>query len=475
MSAAAAEERIAFVTICFQTPRKGYVAVRRRRCPYVAGALTLGYSLKMCSLKSIPRVVMVNQLITDDDRQALMTVYHRIVEVDLICAEAVKMPYMGKEQFYASWLDYAFSKLRVLQLTEYDKVLFLDADVLANIHMDTHAIAHKVANAFAVEAPAGMCSAPDLGEVAEGSLVSDEQMRSAVDSQYGMRGCCMLLRPDPAAFEHCMCVLEEQQSHKDGRTGKYGDENRRCGPDEQLFSLHLENWHHLDSSFCRTSWHADMDTVFVHSVTEKPWLTDVYARWPDYDLWLEVAIACRNEHTETRVYLDDAIAKLLEMKVEDKDKFGNRLPPCPFPPLSTPAEGSFRRSYNWPSPPPRPATHDGSPGSRGRSWRGTSGSPTHNHRHPSSNWNVRGRDNYYRGGSGHRGGGQGWRHEEQANSPSPGRFHQQNGNDWGMRGGRKDRWREQHHRGDEGRRWQRDNWRDPSPDEKRAEERGRTR
>lgn len=93
---------------------------------FVLGAATLGYSLRDTGTR-MQMVAMVTEAVTIESREMLTHAGWRIHDV-----RAVPNP----NPEYFPRLEYIFTKLQIYTLTEYERVVYLDADTLVNENVD---------------------------------------------------------------------------------------------------------------------------------------------------------------------------------------------------------------------------------------------------------------------------------------------------------------------------------------------------
>ncbi len=93
---------------------------------FVLGAATLGYSLKDTNTR-MRMVAMVTDAVGQESRQMLVNAGWRLHD-----ARAVPNP----NPEYFTRLEYIFTKLQIYTLTEYERVVYLDADTLVNENVD---------------------------------------------------------------------------------------------------------------------------------------------------------------------------------------------------------------------------------------------------------------------------------------------------------------------------------------------------
>jgi len=97
---------------------------------YLVGVIALQRSLK-AQQSQWPLVVMVTTVIGEASRQQLQDEGCRVVEITPLYPESGLSQHYASAQFGEVW-----SKLRVWELTDYQRIVFLDADMLAVRNMD---------------------------------------------------------------------------------------------------------------------------------------------------------------------------------------------------------------------------------------------------------------------------------------------------------------------------------------------------
>jgi lipopolysaccharide biosynthesis glycosyltransferase len=99
---------------------------------YVPGAIALARSL-ISSGTEYDKVCLITSDVTM--KRDLERVYDRVVCVPFLHHECGSMLTRRQADLYADWIDYSFTKWRCLELVEYSKCVYLDADqiVLRNI------------------------------------------------------------------------------------------------------------------------------------------------------------------------------------------------------------------------------------------------------------------------------------------------------------------------------------------------------
>lgn len=107
-------------------PRYAYVTVLHSSEAYVCGAISLAQSIRLTnSTKDL--LLLADESITSNSTQALRFAGWKIVRI-----QRIRSPFSKK----GSYNEWNYSKLRVWQLIKYDKVIFIDADLLVLKNMD---------------------------------------------------------------------------------------------------------------------------------------------------------------------------------------------------------------------------------------------------------------------------------------------------------------------------------------------------
>eukprot|EP00803_Ostreobium_quekettii_P002715 evm.model.scf_361.8 EVM.evm.TU.scf_361.8 scf_361:54782-58631(-) len=243
---------------------------------YVGAALVLASSIKRRS-SAAEMVVMVTPDVPQSARGVLGAVADAVVEVPYLETLALQKYSERFDKMYNYWLDKCFTKFAMFGLTEYKKVAFLDADMLAVEDPDA---------LFDCPAPAGICSA--VREIRENERMHGQKLpRTIVEEslkngqgRYGVRGCLLIMEPCEATLARIRAKVEAREH--------YGSVESMVGPDELLITRYFINeWSHIHAKYGWVSW-ADREElgvapVFLHYVSQKPW--DEGEDWDDFEYW----------------------------------------------------------------------------------------------------------------------------------------------------------------------------------------------
>ncbi|AIE47818.1 p13 [Peridroma alphabaculovirus] len=117
---------------------------------FVAGAKVLATSLRAAGTKH-DLVCMVTPDVSAAARAALSEVFTYVVVVDYMYYECPPMLTKRQNEMYGGWINYAFTKWQCLQLVQYNKILYLDAD---------HLVVKNIDHVFCLQPPA-LCFTDD--------------------------------------------------------------------------------------------------------------------------------------------------------------------------------------------------------------------------------------------------------------------------------------------------------------------------
>jgi hypothetical protein len=120
----------------------------------------------------------------------------------------------------------ACSKVSVLRLVEYGRVVCLDSNAV---------VLRDISNLFEMRSPSGVC---DLLENWDGEMISRDEFSRAMRDGRGMHG-CLVLKPDDGDFTEVLARI---------RNAEYGLSG--ASPDDEVLSLFFERrWNPIDPAF----------------------------------------------------------------------------------------------------------------------------------------------------------------------------------------------------------------------------------
>jgi hypothetical protein len=259
-----------------------YVMLSMKGDAYVPGVVAMAQSIRMTKTPH-DIVCMCTPDVSAGAREVIGTVA-RVVTVDYVRYETKRMKTKRQMELYGAWLSEAYTKWRCLELTEYEKILFVDADMIAINNID---------HLFTLEAPAGTFSTPWAREYApestfdlrgypheHGAPVTSRAIKATFDrtNGYTMIASMVLLKPSKDDFAGLCKMVEKMQP--------FGLDNWST-PDEQSLVYYFGvvkgmDWRHIHQRYNfivhKIDWIRDRkrDTITPPHVlhyfsSKKPW------------------------------------------------------------------------------------------------------------------------------------------------------------------------------------------------------------
>ncbi len=273
-----------------QTKRFAYVTLVFGSRFYIPPALVLGYSLQKFKNKDIDVVCMVTYDVSSPDRQLLSNYFDRIIEVDYLRKKTVPFT-IRKMLRYNSFQDNLYTKWRCLELTQYEKVLFLDADMF---------VIRDPSNVFQFQTPGGVLICGNSKRL--GGTLRDSFGELQIGKRYKVDlsgnskippAQTVLLTPSRDDFDKLQKILNENDVFQ---TKPFVFN----GGDEVVLSRLYPEWIHMGAEYlydwtlntCRDKSYSLQNGFkpFIMSARgeNKIW-TKKSAEWEDEKLWFEIA------------------------------------------------------------------------------------------------------------------------------------------------------------------------------------------
>ena len=304
MDAAVAPRRRAYKGGCAvaspKPPKCAWVVLIMIGESYVPGALVVAESLRMMKTKH-DIVCMVTDDISVGARDKLRGPFDNVIEVPYVAHPT--RPFSSKKQIelYGGWIDRSFTKWNCLSLVQYDRVILVDADIIAVTNCDDlfelRPPAACYTNPWAFPWQAGGMPNPYLKsgkDLAHGTLIPASQIETALRSEsFVGLGAMVLLEPNSADYS---AFLEMVRS-----SPVFGAEYKTLsGADEAsiaAFYAH-KGWTHIHQRYLAVPWKqkwVSCDIRAYHYHGRKPWDMDPN-EWPDLADWWKIAdrIAVKN-------------------------------------------------------------------------------------------------------------------------------------------------------------------------------------
>ncbi len=187
---------------------------------YVVGACINAFVnrvlMKVNNINNVELVIMCDDYIYKRHNGMLKKYFDKLVKIDLTYNKMIDEDSRKSESWFKkySWVIYSLSKWQCLKLTEYNKVLFLDIDVLPIIpkfydifNFDTPAFhLHEMNKKYTEET---CINNNKMNNIIDDVNSYDEYIEKAKESYYSLDGGIVLLRPDIGEYNNYMNFIKE--------------------------------------------------------------------------------------------------------------------------------------------------------------------------------------------------------------------------------------------------------------------------
>jgi len=260
---------------------------------YIPGALVVAKTFKKYNkniLDNTDVVCMVTKDVTEKGRNILIKYFDKIVVVPYI-EQNTKMFSKKQNEIYKKWMNVSFTKWNCLMLTEYKKILFLDADLL---------IMNNIAELFDINTPAAIFYLDSSREMKNyifkkykmGEKIKNEDIEYQLENSGNVLDASLvLLEPSVETFKGLKKIIYKNKNF-------YKPRNSISGPDEVcLTEYYLEHggWHNIYWKYNITLWKNKLplnEIKILNFRSTKPWMTDEC--WDDMKLWWNEAKQIEN-------------------------------------------------------------------------------------------------------------------------------------------------------------------------------------
>lgn len=268
-----------------------YVWLLMKGDKYMPGVFTSAYSIKKTETKC-DLVVMVTKDVSAPAKKELSKIM-KVVEIDYLNYQT-KMNLSEKQLvMYSSWAADAYTKWQCLSLN-YEKILFLDADIL---------ILKNIDHIFEIKTPAaifndlGQLKYPNtkkdkIGRMEYGTVVDKNDLKDNLFKK-GMviNASCVLLSPSKKDYEGYLRMMEPYKKKP------YGQDCVSMYDEQSLVEFYLDKeWRVITKNYSLIPWHPEgygWDEIFCYHYAYIPkiWLLDAThpnQKYDDIKIWTNV-------------------------------------------------------------------------------------------------------------------------------------------------------------------------------------------
>ena len=272
-----------------------YVCLVMKGDAYIPGAIVVAHSIRETDTKN-DIVCMVTPDVSANGIKQLRTVFDYVQQVEYIEAETKPLRSKKIENRYGAWKSVAYTKWNLLNMTQYKKVMFMDADLI---------VVENIDSLFDLKTPAGTFSLSQAKPFVKkgvynpyktaihGNPVDRKELKKGFKS-FVCIGTSLVITPDKDHFKEYVKMVKSMEP--------FGFETCVNGPDEQSIVLFYHSvlgkqWTHISQEYNMIPWKEKIwmprgpnrkPRVMHYVCEEKPWILKRDA-WEDLKLWWEYA------------------------------------------------------------------------------------------------------------------------------------------------------------------------------------------
>lgn len=303
---------------------------------YGPGAIVLGATFKKYN-KNIETIVMITHDVSEKLRKKLEEIYDKVLLVNYtFCSTFMSSKRIANR--YVGWINYSFTKWKCLLFEEYEKILFIDADLIVTDNVD---------EIFELNTPAGiffnMSGKNKLNpngmihdnyypnNVKTGSIITKKMIVEGYknfDSSFVADASFMLLKPSKTKYYEMIKMFRKKNYYS-------YPTNVKSGPDEFILTELFGNWTNI-SILYNYRWKYDELKLKLENKKkgwnfggiEKPWETP-RDKYEDMKIWWNYADEIKDIDTfiVPKKYIDKSIVYFYDKNKQfdiDKDEWNNK-------------------------------------------------------------------------------------------------------------------------------------------------------
>jgi len=254
-----------------------FVTLVMKKDGYIPGALVTAWSLKT----KYDKVCMVTPDVSEEGKEQLRQVFDQVIDIEYLEYKSMTLTTKRQQDLYKEWVDVSYTKWNCLKLTQYEKVIFIDADQIALRDID---------ELFKLQAPAATFANPWIKhgpykKLKHGHIVNPEEIRQGL-SNYVITGTIVLLKPSEEDFKEYCGGLENKVNGYPGCNSMLDEQT--------LTAFYLDKkvpWTYIDTNYNHVTWFPNFSrkpATFHYFGTDKPWNVD-RSKWLDLEPWWNIA------------------------------------------------------------------------------------------------------------------------------------------------------------------------------------------
>lgn len=270
-----------------KSSKYAYVTMLIKGDGYVPGALALAQSLKQ-SGTTADLICMVTNDVSENAKADLATLF-KVKVVPKIEHES-KLRTENQERIYSKFISELYTKWQCLKFKEYDKVMFVDADIIFTENVD---------HLFDLPAPAAVFASPWMKPWEPTGLknlygkpnkITPEMAKKMLnENTQVLNGGLVLLKPDMKVYKRILDILKGVKVYPTGSNFSSADEQIIVQATSDLG----HTWTVINPMYNMMVGHYKVldpgtkEPIGYHYYGEKPWMQD-RGNWPDLKIWYEI-------------------------------------------------------------------------------------------------------------------------------------------------------------------------------------------
>ena len=262
---------------------------------YLPGAIATGASI--ANVKSAAdSVCMCTPDVSESALEKLRAVYTHVVVIDYIEHKTRRLVSAKQRDYYDSWINRSFTKWRCLGLTQYSRVILLDADLILLKNCDelfdlpapAACYSNPWARPFVANGMENPYITPGARDLDHGAIVSATTiMRAIARPTFVGGGFIVALEPSARALQDYIDFIQENET--------YGAQHKSISTSDEVsiaefYARRGISWHNIHQNYAAIPWKKDWSGASpnqpikaYHYFGMKPWETE--PKYPDQQLW----------------------------------------------------------------------------------------------------------------------------------------------------------------------------------------------
>lgn len=259
---------------------------------YVLGACISAFAhrslLKARGLTNVDLVIMCDDYIYEKYNRVLEYYFDRVINIKLSHYEISKK-YVFAYDKYSSWIGYSLNKWQCLKYTEYNKILFLDIDILASTLKFYDLFTFNTPALYITSNPSHQAQCANSKEYYYKNIGTYDDYILNYTKYGSIDGGISLLEPSLATYDKYDVMTKKLYGN-----GIYSSE--RTGPDEtSLFYYFVSNKTHIYDicvDYAVIPWdnrkYVNVAKSYNFLALVKPWNKPKYLSWDEEIVWRDI-------------------------------------------------------------------------------------------------------------------------------------------------------------------------------------------